>query len=99
MQHIDAFGERRDIEDSMLAPGSDPNLSNTRPHGSHRFPVVRLQTLLNSTQLEAGDPPGETWECPDIRTGRPKPEDPLVGHASLCKYSYIMSTMAGRSVA
>jgi len=99
VQHVDAFGKRRNVEDPMLKTGPDPNLPNTGADSSQRLPVIGLEALLNSTQLEAGDPPGEAWKRPQVRTGRPKPEHPFIGHDSLCKYSYNMSTMVvvGRS--
>jgi len=97
MQHVDTFGERRNVEHSMLKPGPDPNLPDAGSDDCHRLPVVGLQALLNATQLKAGEPPGQARKPPQIGAGRAKPEDPLVGHGSLCKYLYIMSTMVGRS--
>jgi hypothetical protein len=97
MQHVDAVGERRNIEHPMFKPRPDSNLPDGGCDGSHRLPVVGLQALLNSTQLKAGDSPGEARELPQVAAGRAKPDNPLVGHAVLCKYSYIMSTMVGRS--
>jgi hypothetical protein len=39
--------------------------------------------------------PSWAWEPPQVRPRRTEPEEALVRHAPVCKYSYTLSTRAG----
>ena len=46
--------EGRHVENAVLESRPHPEFADTRANGSHRFPVVRVQSLLNPAKLEAG---------------------------------------------
>src|SRR6266852_3875635 len=57
VQHIDGFGKRRDVEDAVFQARMNPDLADAGADRGHRFPVIRIETLLDAAQLEARVPP------------------------------------------
>lgn len=51
VQDVDSFFELRQVEDSMLHAGVDPQLLDTGPHAGHGLPVIRAKPLLDQVQL------------------------------------------------
>src|SRR5882672_1785995 len=95
MQHVDRLRKRRNVEDPVFKPRSNPDFAHARTDSQHRFPVVGFEPLLNPAKLKSGSSPSWTWEPPQVRPRRTKPEEALVRHAQVCKYSYTLSTIAG----
>jgi len=93
VKHVDALREFRNIEDSMFESGVDTNLPNTGSNGGHRLPVVRFKPLLDTPQLEPRDPPCVRRKSFEIVPGRSEPKQRLVGHGSICKYWYTLSSL------
>jgi hypothetical protein len=88
MKDVDAFAEPCYIEHPMLDLGVDSDLLHARPDACHGLPVVGLQTLLYSEELEARHLAGSRREGPDVTSGRPEPQEGLVHLPRLYKYEY-----------
>ena len=57
VQYVDALEEPGDVADPVFRFGVDSYLLDTRPYAGHRLPVVGLQPLLDTKELEASYPP------------------------------------------
>jgi hypothetical protein len=69
----------------------NPDLPDARTNGGHRFPVVRIETLLDAPELEARVPPRIDGEGAQGGQGAAEPRDGLVRHASIYKFLYVRS--------
>ena len=74
----------------------NPNLSDARPNAGHGFPVQWIQPLLNTPQFHARDASGIQREGTDVSPRRAEPVERLAGHATICKYSYTLSSLKGQ---
>lgn len=92
VQHVNGFGELGDVQDSMLQCRMHTDFADAGSDNGHRFPVKRLQALLNPPELNPCKSPGVSWERPHIAPGRGYPLKRLITHGALYKYQYIMST-------
>ena len=57
VEDIHGFGKRGDVEHPVFQARMNPDLPDARTNGGHRFPVVRIETLLDAPELEARVPP------------------------------------------
>src|SRR5260370_30534473 len=57
VEDIHGFGKRGDVEHPAFQARMNPDLPDARTNGGHRFPVVRIETLLDAPELEARVPP------------------------------------------
>src|SRR6266446_3811260 len=57
VQDIHGFGKRGDVEDAVFQARMNPDLTDAGADRGHRFPVVRIEALLNAPELEARIPP------------------------------------------
>ena len=96
MQDIDSLRKLRHVENAMLKAGVDTNFLNTGTHGTHWFPIIRLQTLLDATQLESCNTARVPRKSSKIATGRREPNQRLVHTAQYLGIS-IPRQMAIRS--
>ena len=66
-----ASARRGHVEHPVGAGDVDPDLSDARSHARHRLPIVRVESLLYTAQLETGQSSRESWESPQSRRERP----------------------------
>jgi len=92
VEHVDGLHELGDVQDAMLQSGMNPDLPDARPDTGDRFPIKRVQSLLDTPELEPCQSPGISRKCPHVTPRRAEPLDRLVGHTPVCKYSYILSS-------
>ena len=92
VKHVNSFGELGDVQDSMLQCCMHTDFADAGSDSSHRFPVKRLQALLNPPELDPYKSPGVSWERPHIAPGRGDPLKRFITHGALYKYQYVMST-------
>ena len=52
----------------MLRFGVDTDLADSWTNRLHRFPVVRNQPQLNTSELNTCDPAGGDWKLPEVGT-------------------------------
>jgi len=57
MKDVDRVRSRYQVEHAVCTADVNPDLTDSRSDGLHRFPVVRIQSLLDAPKLEAGQPP------------------------------------------
>ena len=70
MQHVDRFGELRDIEETERPVAvAYANLHDAGADRRHRLPVARLATALHLTQVETELPPSLLRQCTEICSG------------------------------
>src|SRR5580765_7978985 len=81
MQHVDTVCKRRNIEDPVFKPCSNPDFAYARPNRQHRLPVVGFKPLLSPTKLKSGGSPSWARKPPQVRPRRTKPEEALGRHA------------------
>jgi len=91
VQHIHGFDELRDLHDPVLHGGVNAYLIDVRSDGRHHLPVVRLQPLLNSSELEAREPSRICGKGPDVIAARSKPHQRPIAHHAVCNYPHIGS--------
>jgi len=60
----------------------DPNLPNPRSDGRHRLPVVRVQSVLDTAELESGEPACQRREGPQVTPSAAEQDERLVRHCS-----------------
>jgi hypothetical protein len=89
MQHIHRLTECRNVEDAMCDVCVHPYLANTGPDSRHRLPVCRIETPLNTPQLEARNGTGGDRKGSDVTACAPHPDERLVGHSRLYNYLYV----------
>jgi len=96
MEHIDGLHELGDIQDAVLERRVDPNLPDSRPDGWHVFRIQRLQALLDTAKLKPSQSPGSPGKSANVPARAAEPLEPLVGHGSIYKYSYVRSSAKWR---
>ncbi len=74
----------------------NPNLAHAGSDRRHRLPVIRVQSLLDAVQLEAGIAARIRGKRADIAAGRRDPGYRLVRHIQVYKYLYNRSIPLGR---
>ncbi len=89
VEDIHGFGKRGDVEHPVFQARMNPDLPDARTNGGHRFPVVRIETLLDAPELEARVPPRIGGEGAQGGQGAAEPRDGLVRHASIYKFLYV----------
>jgi hypothetical protein len=52
----------------------NPDLADSTANRRHRLPVVWIESLLYTPQLEASKPPHESRKCPQSRSRAPEPD-------------------------
>jgi len=77
----------------MLRLCVDPDLPDAWPHSRHRLPVRRVKSLLDASQLKAGQSSRVSRKGPNVAARRTQPPQYLVGHLRICKYGYILSSL------
>ena len=92
VEHVHSFGELGDVHDSMLQSRVYSDFADAGSDSRHRFPVKRLQALLDPPGLEASESPGVSRERSHIVPARGSPLKRLIRHGALYKYQYIQST-------
>src|SRR5204863_745588 len=80
VEDIHGFGKRGDVEHPVFQARMNPDLPDARTNGGHRFPVVRIETLLDAPALEARVPPRIGGEGAQGGQGAAEPRDGLVRH-------------------
>lgn len=65
MQDIHGFSELGDIEDSMGRSRTNPYFVHSQAYARHRFPIARIQPLLDPSQLVTDFSPGLRRKLPD----------------------------------
>ena len=92
MKHIDCLGKLGHVEYPVFDPRSNSDLSHAGTNVTHRFPIVRIESLLNPAELKADEPACIRGESFHIVTRGSGPKNRFVRHVSICKYSYILSS-------
>src|SRR4030095_1894691 len=64
VQDVDSLCPRRHVEHPMCTADVNPDLSDTRSHGRHGLPIVRVESLLHTAQLETDQSPCESRKSP-----------------------------------
>lgn len=85
VKHVDTLGELGYIEDSMFEPGVDANLLNAGSGSKHRPPIIRLQPLLDTAQLEPRDAACVRRKSLEVAARRSEPKQRLVQCGPICK--------------
>jgi len=88
VQYVHGLCETGDVEDPVLQRRADPDLPNAWPDATHRLPVCWAQSLLDTPKLKPGESPRVSREGPNVLSCRAQPLQRLVGHRSVCKYTY-----------
>jgi hypothetical protein len=91
VQHIHGFGKRRDVEDAVFEARLNADLADAGADRRHRFPVVRIEPLLHTSELEARIPPRIGGEGAQGSEGATEPRNGLIRHVSIYKLLYITS--------
>ena len=92
VKHVNGFGELGHVQHSMLQSRVHTDFPDPGTDNGHRFPVKRLQRLLNPPELDTRKSPGVSWERSHIAPGRGDPLKRFIRHGALYKYQYVMST-------
>src|SRR3989442_4683818 len=66
VQDVDSVCACGDVKRPVRPADADPDLSDARPYGRHRLPVVRVESLLHTTQLEASQSPWVSWKSSQV---------------------------------
>ncbi len=85
VKHVDTLRELGYIEDSMFEPSVDANLLNAWSGSGHRLPIVRLQPLLDTAQLEPRDAACVLRKSFEVAPRRSEPNQRLVQCGPICK--------------
>src|SRR6266852_1025528 len=89
VQHIHGFGKRGDVEHAVFQARMNPDLADAGADRRHRFPVVRIETLLHPPEFEARIPSRIGGEGAEGGQGAAEPRDGLIRHASIYKFLYM----------
>ena len=92
VKHVNSFGELGNVQHSMLQCRVHTDFPDAGSHNGHRFPVKRLQALLNPPELDPYKSPGVSRERSHIAPARGDPLKRFITHDALYKYQYVMST-------
>jgi hypothetical protein len=93
VKDINAIREFRYVDHTMLSACVDTQFLDSHPNAGERFPIIRLEALLDSPQLEASHPPGANREGLKVRSGRAGPNEPLVHEVGVYKYLDVLSRL------
>jgi hypothetical protein len=66
VEDVNTLCESRQVEDSMFRARVNPDLLDARTHRGYPFPVVRLESLLHSAELEADTSSSLGWKRSDL---------------------------------
>jgi hypothetical protein len=66
VKDVNALRESRHVEDSVFGARMNPNLLDAGPNGRNPLPVVRLESLLHPSKLEASMSSRPGWKRPDL---------------------------------
>jgi len=66
MKHVDGVLPLYDINNAPLAQDMDPDLLDPGTNRMDRFPITRIESVLDGTQFEAGAPTNFVREVPEI---------------------------------
>ena len=91
MENVDRLLEPDEEDDTVLESGMYPNLTDTESDGWQRFPVVRVESALNSPELESCHLPCISGEPSQILSGRPEPDYGFLSHVLVYKYRHLWS--------
>ncbi len=75
--------ELRDIEHAMLGAGVNADLLHAEPHAWHRHPIVRLESTLDTPELEPRNLPDVIWGGPNRVSEISEPDQALFAQASI----------------
>lgn len=64
VQHVNAFSELCDVQDSMLCLGVNPNFTYTSAHVGHWFPIIWDEAGLKPVKLVTGPLPNTDRKRP-----------------------------------
>jgi hypothetical protein len=92
VQHIDSLREPGHVQHAMGQRRVNSNLASARPNDRHRLPLQRVQTLLNTPELNTRQSAGIPGEGSHIPAGSTEPLERLVGHHAIYEYSYVVSS-------
>jgi hypothetical protein len=73
MQHINGFDKLGDKKYSMFKPRVNADFLYPDANGGHRFPIVRLEPMLNTALLEPGNPARVRRKSSQVRMRRSEP--------------------------
>jgi hypothetical protein len=86
VEDINTLCEARDVEDPMFGGRVNPNLLDARTHRRYPLPVVRQESLLDPTKLEADTPSSWGWKGSDFVQRGPQPKERLIHSVRVYKY-------------
>lgn len=92
VQDVDGLREPRHVKDAMLGACVDPDLLHSESDTRQRFPLVRVQSALDSPQLESPNLPGVAGKTPHLFSGAPEPHHRLASHDTIYKNLNTRST-------
>src|SRR5438132_14333184 len=85
VEDIHGLGKRGDVEHPVFQARMNPDLPDARTNGGHRFPVVRIETLLDAPAVEARVPPRIGGEVVHVVPGAAESAGGLLLEALLFK--------------
>jgi len=83
VQYIDELREPGDIQHAVLEGRVNSDLTDTGPDGRQRFPIQRVQALLDTPKLNAGESSRGTRKRAYILARGTEPLERLVEHGSI----------------
>ena len=86
VQNIDGLRELRDVENSMFKPGVNADFLHAGANCGHRLPIIRLEPLLHTAQLEPGNAARILRERSKVASRRSEPNQRLIRHVTICGY-------------
>ena len=91
VQNINALGELRHIENSMFEPCVNADFLHTGANYGHLFPIIRLDPLLDTAQLEPGNAARVWRKSFQVFFRRSQPNQRLIRRGILCEYWFTLS--------
>ena len=58
VKHVNSFDELGNVHHSMFQVSMHTDFADARAYNGHRFPVIRLQSLLDPPELDPCESPG-----------------------------------------
>jgi hypothetical protein len=86
VEDVNALRKPRHAKHPVFRARVDSDLLDTSAHGRHPLPVVRLESLLHSVELEADTPSRLGWKRSNLVERGPQPEKRLIHSGLLYKY-------------
>lgn len=80
MQYINGLRELGYIEYSMFEPGVNTDFQHAGANCGHRFPIIWVEPLLNTAQLEPGNAARVGRKRSQVFVRRSEPYQRLVRH-------------------